>query len=138
MPYTNTTGTSSSFGDEFHWPSGTIVFAAQVINVPEISVGERNVTNHGNGGYEERKANGLHMAGDFTVEIIATPGHLALYTDMDAQTERVCYLKYAPFGYVFTGWIKSIAPSTSDATGPDSGKLVLTVTPVGKVTPAAL
>jgi hypothetical protein len=128
----------SGYGDEFHWPSGTLVYAAQVISVPEIGQGERNITNHGNGGYEERAPNGLNMAGDFTVAIFATPGNLGLYTDMDAGTERVCYIKYKPFGYIFTGWIKNIKPEDADAQSPDSGKFIVTITPHGKVTPSAL
>lgn len=129
-----TTGTMSGYGSEFHWPSGTAIYAAQIIGFPEIAMGERNVTNHGNGGYEERRPNGLVAAGDFTLSIINTPGNTSLHTDRTAGTERVCYLKGKIHGYLFTAWIKSIKEEDVDGSSPDSSKLTVVVTPVGQVT----
>lgn len=129
-----TTGTMSSYGEEFHFPSGTIIYAAQVIGKPEIAMGERNITNHGGGGFEERAPNGLLAASDFTLSIIATPGSLALFTASAAKTENVCYIKGKQFGYLFTGWIKSVKEEDSDAKSPDSVMLNVVVTPRGQVT----
>lgn len=129
-----TTGTMSNFGEEFHFPSGTLIYAVQVIGKPEIKEGERNITNHGNGGFEERVANGLLAAGDFTVQILSTPGNLLLYTAVAAKTENVCYVKSKQYGYLFTGWISSVKEEDSDGTKPDSSMLTVTVTPRGQVT----
>ena len=129
-----TTGTMSNYGEEFHFPSGTAIYACQVIGKPEIAMGERNITNHGNGGFEERVANGLLAASDFTLSIITTPGHLALYTAAAAKTENVTYIKGKEFGYLFTGWIKSVKEEDGDASSPDSSKLTVVVTPRGQVT----
>jgi hypothetical protein len=133
-----TTGTASQYGSEFHFPTGTVIYAAQVLGVPEISEGERNITNHGNGGFEERAPNGLLSAGDFTLSILATPGHLALHTAQAAKTENVCFIKGKVFTYLFTGWIKSIKEEDADATSPDSSMLTVVVTPRGQVTVAAI
>lgn len=130
-----TTGTASNYASEFHWPTGTVVYAAQVIGFPELSMGERNTTNHGSGGFEERRPNGLTSAGDFTLQLIATAGNLSgLYTDMKAKTERVVYLKNPVHGYVFTGWIRSIKEEDADATAPDNVVATVTVTPAGEIT----
>lgn len=129
-----TTGTMSSYGSEFHWPSGTIVYAAQIIGFPEIAMGERNVTNHGNGGFEERRPNGLVAASDFTLGIITTSGNTSLHTDRSAGTERVAFLKGKVHTYMFTGWIKSIKEEDADGSNPDSSKLTVVVTPVGQIT----
>lgn len=129
-----TTGTISSYGEEFHFPSGTVIYAAQIIGKPAIEMGERNITNHGNGGYEERVPNGLLAASDFTLSILATSGQLALYTAAAAKTENVCYIKSKVFGYLFTGWIKSVKEEDGDAPSPDSSKLTVMVTPRGQVT----
>lgn len=129
-----TTGTMSSYGEEFHFPSGTIIYAAQVIGKPEYAMGEANITNHSNGGYEERVPNGLLSASDFTLGIIATPGNIALHTARDAKTQNVCFIKSKQFGYLFTGWIKSIKEDDSDAATPDAVKLTVVVTPRGQLT----
>jgi hypothetical protein len=133
-----TTGTISNYGEEFHFPSGTIIYAVQVIGKPEYAMGERNITNHGNGGYEERAPNGLLAASDFTLSLIATPGNVSLITDQAAKTERVCYIKGKQFGYLFTGWIKSVKEEDADASSPDSVKLTVVVTPRGQLTIAAI
>lgn len=129
-----TTGTASQYGSEFHWPTGTAIYAAQVIGFPEIAMGERNITNHGNGGREERVPNGLVAAGDFTVQILTTPGNTSLHTDRTAGTERVCFLKGKVHTYIFTGWIKSIKEEDADGQSPDSSKLTVVVTPHGEIT----
>ena len=130
-----TTGTATNYGSEFHYPSGTVVYAAQVLGFPELSAGERNTTNQGSGGFEERRPNGLVSAGDFTLSLLATPGNtLSLYTDMKAKTERVCYLKNPVHGYLFTGWMKSIKEEDADAKSPDSVKLTVVVVPAGEIT----
>jgi hypothetical protein len=139
MAYTNTTGTASSYGSQFSFPSGTALYAAQVITFPEMTMGERNITNHGNGGYEERKPNGLKAVGDFTLSILSTPLLIAsLKTDKDASTERVCHLKNPINQYTFTGWIKSIKEEDADGTSPDSVKAMIVVTPVGDISVAAV
>jgi hypothetical protein len=138
MPYTNTTGTASNYASQFSFPSGTALYAAQVITFPEMTMGERNVTNHGNGGYEERKPNGLKATGDFTIAIMSTPLLIAsLKTDKDAGTERTSHLKNPINQYTFTGWIKSIKEEDADATQPDSVKAMITVTPVGDISVAS-
>lgn len=129
-----TTGTASNYGSEFHFPSGTVIYAAQVVGFPEIAMGERNITNQGSGGKEERVPNGLVSAGDFTVKVINTPGNTSLHTDRDAGTERVCFLKGKVHTYLFTGWIKSVKEEDADASAPDSSILTLVVTPHGGVT----
>lgn|SRR5574341_851120 len=129
-----TTGTYTNYGSLFHWPSGTVIYAAQVVGFPEIGMGERNVTNHSNGGYEERRPNGLVAAGDFTLGLINTPGNTSLHTDRDAGTERVAFLKGKIHTYLFTGWIKSIKEEDANAQSPDSSKLTVVVTPVGQIT----
>lgn len=129
-----TTGTMSSYGEEFHFPSGTIIYAAQVIGKPEYAMGERDITNHGNGGFQERTSNGLLAASDFTLSILATPGNIALHTARNAGTENVCYIKSKQFGYLFTGWIKSIKEEDADAANPNSVMLTVVVTPRGQLT----
>lgn len=129
-----TTGTASNYGSEFHFPSGTAIYAANIIGFPEISMGERNVTNHGSGGREERRPNGLVAAGDFTVGVINHPGTTTLHTARDAGTENVCFLKGKVHTYLFTGWIKSIKEEDADGQSPDSSKLTVVVTPVGQIT----
>lgn len=131
-----TTGTASQYGSEFHFPSGTAIYACQVIGFPEIAMGERNITNHGNGGVEERAPNGLKSVGDFTLSLIATPGHSSLHTDQSAKTERTCFLKGKVFTYTFVGWVKSIKEEDADASSPDSSKLTVVVTPRGDITVA--
>jgi hypothetical protein len=133
-----TTGTSSSYGSEFHFPSGTVVYACQVVGFPEVAMGERNITNHGNGGVEERAPNGLKSVGDFTLSIITTAGHSALFTDQSAKTERTCFLKGKVFSYTFVGWIKSVKEEDADSTNPDSSKLTVVVTPRGDMTVATV
>lgn len=129
-----TTGTVSNYGEEFHFPSGTIIYAAQVIGKPEYAMGESPVTNHGNGGFEERAPNGLLAASDFTLSLLATPGNLSLFVAQAAKTENVCYIKSKQFGYLFTGWIKSIKEEDADASSPDRVKLTVVVTPRGQLT----
>ena len=130
-----TTGTMSSYGSLFSFPSGTNVVPAQVIGFPELAMGERNTTNHGSGGFEERRPNGLTAAGDFTLQILSTPNQLTtLYTDLKAKTERVSHLKNPSYQYVFTGWIKSIKEEDADAKSPDSVMATIVVTPVGEIT----
>lgn len=130
-----TTGTYSNYGGEFHFPSGTVISPCQVLDYPELSMGERNTTNHGSGGWEERRPNGLNAAGDFTLSLLETPGVFGtLNTARAAKTENVCYLKDPVNGLLFTGWIKSIKKEAADAQSPDSGKLTVVVTPVGTVT----
>ena len=130
-----TTGTSTNYASEFHFPSGTLITPAQVLTFPELSLGERNTTNAGSGGYEERRPNGLVAAGDFTIQVLATPGQMqSLQTDQKAGTERVSFLKNPINGYLFTGWIKSLKQEDADQTSPDSVKLMITVTPVGQIT----
>lgn len=128
------TGTASNYSSEFHFPSGTAIYAAQVIGFPEIAMGERNTTNHGSGGKEERQPNGLVAASDFTVSLLAVPGHTSLHTDRDAGTVRLCFLKGKVHTYLFQGWIKSIKEEDADSTSPDSSKLTVVVTPVGGIT----
>lgn len=130
-----TTGTYSNYGGQFHFPSGTVLAPMMVLDYPQISMGERNVTNHANGGYEERVPNGLNVAGDFTLSLLETPGVLVtLDTARAAKTVNVCYLKDPVNGMVFSGWIKSVKKEAADATKPDSGKLTVVVTPVGQIT----
>jgi|SRR3990167_34486 len=130
-----TTGTMSSYGSLFSFPSGTNIVPAQVIGFPELAQGERNTTNHGSGGFEERRPNGLVSASDFTLQVLSTPNQLTtLYTDMKAETERVCHLKNPSYQYVFTGWIKSIKEEDADATSPDNVVATVVVTPVGEIT----
>lgn len=130
-----TTGTASNYGSQFHFPSGTVIAPAQVIDFPELAMGERNTTNHGSGGFEERRPNGLTAAGDFTLSILSTPNQLTtLYTDMKAKTERVCFLKNPSYGYLFTGWIKSIKEEQADAKSPDNTMATIVVTPAGEIT----
>jgi hypothetical protein len=130
-----TTGTYTNYGSEFHWPSGTIVYAAQVLGFPELSMGERVTTNHGSGGIDERRPNGLNMQGDFTLSILSTPDNfVTLTSDKSAGTERVCFLKNPVHTYLFTGWIKSVKEEDADGTSPDSVKATITVTPAGQVT----
>jgi hypothetical protein len=129
-----TTGTASQYGSEFHFPSGTVIYACQVIGFPEIAMGERNITNHGNGGREERVPNGLVAASDFTVQILTTVGNTSLHADRTAGTERLCFLKGKVHTYMFTGWIKSVKEEDADATNPDSSKLTVVVTPRGEIT----
>jgi hypothetical protein len=124
----------SNYGEEFHFPSGTAIYAVQVIGKPEIKEGERNITNHGNGGFEERVPNGLLAASDFTLSVLSTPGNLLLFTAAAAKTENVCYIKGKQYGYLFTGWIASVKEEDGDATSPDSSKLTVVVTPRGQVT----
>lgn len=131
---TISTGTMSNYGEEFHFPSGTMIYAVQVLGKPEYAMGERNVTNHGNGGFEERVPNGLLAASDFTIGILATPGNIAIKSALVAKTENVCYLKSKQFGYLFTGWIKSIQEAEADAQTPDNVMLTVTVTPRGELT----
>lgn len=133
-----TTGTSTNYASEFHFPSGTVIYAAQVIGFPEIAMGERNITNHGSGGKEERVPNGLVAAGDFTISLLTTSGNTSLHTDRDAGTERPCFLKGKVHSYLFTGWIKSIKEEDADATSPDSSKLTIVVTPHGAITVGAI
>ncbi len=129
-----TTGTSTNYGSLFSFPSGTNIVPAQVIGFPELAMGERNTTNHGSGGFEERRPNGLVAAGDFTLQVLSTAGALeTLYTDMKAKTERTAHLKNPVNQYVFVGWIKNIKEEDADATSPDSVKAVVTVTPAGEV-----
>jgi hypothetical protein len=135
MPYTNTTGTNTNYGSQFSFPSGTMIVPAQVVSFPEIAMGERNVTNHGNGGFEERKPNGLISVSDFTLQILSTPNALAtLKTDMEAKTERTSHLKNLINQYTFVAWIKSIKEEDADATSPDSVMATIVVTPVGSIT----
>jgi hypothetical protein len=129
-----TTGTMSNYGEEFHFPSGTAIYACQVIGKPEIKEGERNITNHGNGGFEERVANGLLAASDFTLSILSTPGNLLAFTAVAAKTENLCYIKGKQYGYLFTGWIAGVKESDANAPSPDSSMLTVTVTPRGQVT----
>lgn len=130
-----TTGTASNYASLFAFPSGTTIVPAQVIGFPELMMGERNTTNHGSGGFEERRPNGLTSAGDFTLQILSTANQLtSLYTDLKAKTERVCHLKNPVYQYTFTGWIKSIKEEDADATSPDSVKATVTVTPAGEIT----
>lgn len=138
MPYVNTTGTNTNYASQFSFPSGTVIYAAQVIGFPEIAMGERNVTNHGNGGFEERKPNGLVAVSDFTLQILSTPGAIAsLKTDLEAKTERTSHLKNPINQYTFVGWIKSIKEEDADGTSPDSVKATIVVTPVGALTVAS-
>ena len=129
-----TTGTASNYGSEFHFPSGTIIYAAQVIGFPEIAMGERNITNHGNGGVDERAPNGLVSASDFTLALLNEVGNTSLQTDRNAGTERVCFIKGKVNTYLFTGWIKSVKEEDADASSPDSSKLTVVVTPRGGIT----
>lgn len=129
-----TTGTASSYGSEFHFPSGTIIYAAQVIGFPEVAMGERNVTNHGNGGVEERRPNGLVAASDFTLSLINVPGNTSLHSARDAGTVNTCFLKGKVHTYLFSGWIKSVKEEDADGSSPDSSKLTVVVTPVGGIT----
>jgi hypothetical protein len=129
-----TTGTISAYGSEFHFPSGTVIYAAQVLGFPDIAMGERNTTHHGSGGKEERQPNGLVAASDFTLSLIAANGHTALHTARDAGTVNLCFLKGKVFTYLFQGWIKSIKEEDADASSPDSSKLTVVVTPAGGVT----
>lgn len=129
-----TTGTASNYGSLFSFPSGTSIVPAQVIGFPELMMGERNTTNHGSGGFEERRPNGLTSAGDFTIQILSTPNQLTtLYTDLKAKTERTAHLKNPTYQYVFVGWIKSIKEEDADATSPDSVKATITVVPAGEI-----
>jgi hypothetical protein len=130
-----TTGTMSGYPSEFHWPSGTLIYAAQVLDFPELVMGERNITNFGSGGKEERVPNGMLAAGDFTLSILSTSGQMnTLATDQAAKTEKVCFLKNPVHTYLFTGWIKSLKEESVDATNPDSVKLTVVVTPHGEIT----
>lgn len=129
-----TTGTASNYGSLFYWPSGTVVYAAQIIGFPEIAMGERNVTNQSSGGFEERRPNGLVSAGDFTLSLQNVVGNSALHADRDAGTERVAFIKGKVHTYMFTAWVKSIKEEDADATKPDSSKLVVVLTPVGQIT----
>ena len=130
-----TTGTYSNYGGEFHFPSGTVISPMQVLDYPEMSMGERNITNHAGGGVEERVPNGLFAAGDFTLSLLETPNVLStLKTAQVNKTQNVCYLKDPVNGMLFTGWIKSLKKENADAQTPDSGKITVVVTPVGAIT----
>ena len=132
-----TTGTASNYASQFGFPSGTLIVPAQVIGFPEIAMGERNTTNHGSGGFEERRPNGLTAAGDFTLQLLSTPTQLlTLKTAIEAKTENTCHLKNPVYQYTFIGWIKSIKEEDADATSPDSVTATVVVTPVGSITMA--
>lgn len=129
-----TTGTFSNYASEFHWPSGTNLVYCQVTNYPEIVQMERNITNHTNGGWEERVPAGLSAAGDFTLVLLATPGvRASLETDRAAKTQRTAMLTDDEGNLTFVGWIKSIQKESADAQSPDSVKLTVVITPVGQV-----
>lgn len=126
------TGTSSNYGSMFAFPSGTTLYAVQVVGFPEISQGERNTTNHGSSGYENRLPNGLTAVGDFTLKMISTPtAILTLKTDLTAGTVRSGHLKNPVYQYTFDCWIKSIKEEDADAASPDSVMATIVVTPVG-------
>jgi hypothetical protein len=111
------------------------MYPAQVLDFPELAMGERNITNHAGGGVEERVPNGLLAAGDFTLSVLSSPDNMvSLATDQAAKTQRVCFLKNPIHTYLFTGWIKSLKEESADATSPDSVKLTVVVTPVGTIT----
>lgn len=130
-----TTGTFTNEASFFHYPSGTVIYACEVLSYPEISVEERSTTNHSSGGFAERRNAGLISAGDFSLSILSTPNALgSLYTDMKAKTERVCFLEGQIDGYIFTGWVKSVQKESADSTAPDTEKVTVTVTPVGEIT----
>lgn len=126
------TGTSSNYGSLFAFPSGTSLYAVQVIGFPEIAMGERNFTNHGSAGFEQRGPNGLVAVGDFTLQMISTPSALlTLKTDMTAGTLRSGHLKNPVYQYTFDCWIKSIKEEDADSTSPDTTMATIVVTPVG-------
>src|SRR5687767_4438061 len=91
------TGTASNIGSEFHFPSGTAVFAAKIIGFPELVGMERDTTTHGSssGGvvYGQREFANRVDASDFTLELLEVTGHSTLYTDMAAGTQRSCLIK---------------------------------------------
>jgi hypothetical protein len=132
------TGTVSNAGTEFHFPSGTIVYAAKIIGFPEIAMGERDSTSHGSlsaGVIQgQREPNNRVDASDFTIGLLEVTGHSALYTDMKAGTQRVCLLKSKTRQFTFTGWIKSIKQEDANVDSPDSVKATVVVTPVGEIT----
>jgi len=130
-----TTGTFTNFGGAFHFPSGTVISPCQVLDYPLISMGEREITNHANGGVQERVPNGLLALGDFTLSVLNTPGVLStLETACANKTVNTCYLTDPIGGMLFSGWIKSIKKEAADATKPDSSKLTVVVTPTGGIT----
>ena len=132
------TGTVSNAGSEFHFPSGTLMYAVKILGYPEIAVGEYDATTQGSlvGGimYGQRQPNNRIDAGDFTLQLLEVTGHSALYTDQDAQTQRLCFIKGKVRTFMFTGYIKSVKPEDNSADSPDGSKLNLVVTPVGKIT----
>ena len=130
-----TTGTMTTYASEFSFPSGTVIYACEVIDVPEGTMNERETTNHGSAGFEERRANGLTAYGDFTVSVLSTPTALnTLRTDMEAGTERTFHIKGRVYQWVGQGWVSRMKPEqlvgTSDA---NTEKQTITITPVGRV-----
>lgn len=130
-----TTGTMSTYGSQFSFPSGTVIYACEVIDVPELTMNERSTTNHGSGGFDERRPNGLVSMGDFTVGILSTPNAInTLKTDAEAGTERTYHIKGRVYQWVGVGWISHIKPEALQGTpDADTEKVTVTITPVGSV-----
>lgn len=123
----------SNYGSTFSFAASPVL-QAQVIGFPELSMGERDTTNHGSGGWQERRPNGLMSAGDFTIKVLSDVQTIAdLFVAQKAKTEGQCYLANPVHSYSFAGWIKSIKEDDADAANPDSVTATITVTPIGEI-----
>lgn len=132
------TGTMSTYGSTFAFPSGTNLYACEVIDVPEGTMHERTTTNHGSGGFEERRANGLVSYGDFTVSVLSTPDAMnTLSADLKAGTERTFHIKGRVYQWVGVGWISHMKPEAlSGMPDAKTEKQTITITPAGNVVQA--
>jgi len=105
-----------------------------VLDYPELSMGERDITNHGSGGASERMPNGLLSSGDFTLSLLATPGVAkTILASMNAKTVATAVLTNPIDTMTFAGWYKSVKEESADATSPDSVKMTVVFTPTGQI-----
>jgi len=124
---------TSNYGSTFYFNG--VLYYAQVLGFPELSMGERNTTNHGSGGWEERRPNKLNSAGDFTMKILSDSVNVAaLEAARKAGTEATCVLCNPVNQYSFTGWVKSIKEDDADSEKPNNVAALITVTPIGEIT----
>ena len=129
-----TTGTSSNYGSNFQFPSGT-TYPAQVLDFPTSHMGVVSTTNHAGGGVTEYIPNGLLDISEFNLILLGQHGTMnTLKTAQVAKTVALCVLSDPIDTLLFNGMIMDVGKESADADNPTASRIPVTVRPTGGIT----
>jgi len=124
--YIMPTAATSNYGSIFTFGGAT--WPCMVVDFPEISTDQIEITNHASGGVREKIPSGLLAYGDITLSMIAAAGTLAAFkTYMQNKTISSTVVSNNTDTLTGDGFFVSVKAEAADAQSPDANKLTVTI-----------